>query len=98
MIAASPKGSTNTARYTAHAGMAVSTCSTNPATRATLARLPGPPDARVHYARTMFYESVDDVTAHLAGQGYLASTAVATTVFLADRLSKPILVEGPAGV
>ncbi|MEQ3553120.1 MoxR family ATPase [Pseudonocardia nematodicida] len=30
--------------------------------------------------------------------GYLASTAVATTVFLADRLGRPLLVEGPAGV
>jgi MoxR-like ATPase len=30
--------------------------------------------------------------------GYLASTAAATTVYLADRLGKPLLVEGPAGV
>ncbi len=44
------------------------------------------------------FDSVDDVTARLAGVGYLASTAVATTVFLADRLGKPLLVEGPAGV
>lgn len=41
---------------------------------------------------------VADVTARLADAGYLASTAVATTVFLADRLGKPLLVEGPAGV
>lgn len=34
----------------------------------------------------------------LASTGYLASTAVATTVFLADQLGKPLLVEGPAGV
>nr|WP_225956811.1 MoxR family ATPase [Amycolatopsis lexingtonensis] len=34
----------------------------------------------------------------MAEAGYLASTAVATTVFLADRLGKPLLVEGPAGV
>ncbi|MGH8840052.1 MAG: AAA family ATPase, partial [Jiangellaceae bacterium] len=34
----------------------------------------------------------------LAGVGYLADDAIATTVFLADRLSKPLLVEGPAGV
>ncbi|OLT46736.1 ATPase [Saccharomonospora sp. CUA-673] len=44
------------------------------------------------------FESVDDVVERLAGAGYLASTAVATTVFLADRLGKPLLVEGPAGV
>ncbi|RSD15505.1 AAA family ATPase [Amycolatopsis eburnea] len=47
---------------------------------------------------TGFFTSVDDVSAKLAGAGYLASTAVATTVFLADRLGKPLLVEGPAGV
>ncbi|MFI5588692.1 AAA family ATPase [Amycolatopsis sp. NPDC051758] len=47
---------------------------------------------------TGFFTSVDDVSAKLAEVGYLASTAVATTVFLADRLGKPLLVEGPAGV
>ncbi|MGP4017616.1 AAA family ATPase [Saccharopolyspora sp. 5N708] len=49
-------------------------------------------------AGTGFFTSVDDVSAKLAEAGYLASTAVATTVFLADRLGKPLLVEGPAGV
>ncbi|GAB3575310.1 MoxR family ATPase [Amycolatopsis endophytica] len=44
------------------------------------------------------FDSVDEVVERLAGAGYLASTAVATTVFLADRLGKPLLVEGPAGV
>ncbi|MFJ8822513.1 AAA family ATPase [Streptomyces sp. NPDC102467] len=44
------------------------------------------------------FRSVDDVTARLAETGYLASPAVATTVFLAARLGKPLLVEGPAGV
>jgi len=48
--------------------------------------------------RTTFFDSVDDVMTRLADVGYLASTAVATTVFLADRLGKPLLVEGPAGV
>lgn len=46
----------------------------------------------------MFFDSVDDVARRLAGAGYLTSTAIATTVFLADRLGKPLLVEGPAGV
>ncbi|GAA5118741.1 MoxR family ATPase [Pseudonocardia adelaidensis] len=44
------------------------------------------------------FGSVDEVAERLARVGYLASTAVATTVFLADRLGKPLLVEGPAGV
>jgi MoxR-like ATPase len=47
---------------------------------------------------TGFFASVDAVSARLAQTGYLASTPVATTVFLADRLGKPLLVEGPAGV
>lgn len=47
---------------------------------------------------TGYFSSVDDVAERLAATGYLASPAVATTVFLADRLGKPLLVEGPAGV
>jgi MoxR-like ATPase len=38
------------------------------------------------------------VAERLATVGNLASTGVATTVYLADRLGKPLLVEGPAGV
>ena len=44
------------------------------------------------------FDSVDDVGRRLSATGYLASDAIATTVFLADRLGKPLLVEGPAGV
>jgi MoxR-like ATPase len=44
------------------------------------------------------FVDVADVSARLEGAGYLADTAIATTVFLADRLGKPLLVEGPAGV
>ncbi|CAM2958552.1 AAA family ATPase [Skermania piniformis] len=44
------------------------------------------------------FDSVDDVRARLAGTGYIADTGTATAVFLADRLGKPLLVEGPAGV
>ncbi len=46
----------------------------------------------------MPFSSVDDVKARLATAGYLASDAVATTVYLASELGKPLLVEGPAGV
>ena len=44
------------------------------------------------------FGTLDEVTAKLAAAGYLASREIATAVFLADRLEKPILVEGPAGV
>jgi len=44
------------------------------------------------------FADIDDVVTRLAETGYLADTATATAVFLADRLGKPLLVEGPAGV
>jgi MoxR-like ATPase len=44
------------------------------------------------------FASVADVTERLSAAGYLTDEAIATTVFLADRLGKPLLVEGPAGV
>ncbi|MBM4378775.1 MAG: MoxR family ATPase [Deltaproteobacteria bacterium] len=44
------------------------------------------------------FQSVDDARARLDAAGYLASPEIATSAFLADRLEKPILVEGPAGV
>ncbi len=47
---------------------------------------------------TMDFASVDDVKERLQAVGYLASDAVATTVYLASELGKPLLVEGPAGV
>jgi MoxR-like ATPase len=39
-----------------------------------------------------------DVQERLHGAGYLADEAIASALFLADRLEKPVLVEGPAGV
>lgn len=44
------------------------------------------------------FASVDEVVRRLAETGYLADKATATSVFLADRLGKPLLIEGPAGV
>jgi MoxR-like ATPase len=44
------------------------------------------------------FADVADVSERLRAAGYLADHAIATTVFLADRLRKPLLVEGPAGV
>jgi MoxR-like ATPase len=44
------------------------------------------------------FASVSDVQERLGAAGYLTDHAIATTVFLADRLGKPLLIEGPAGV
>jgi len=43
------------------------------------------------------FSSVADVSKRLAIAGYLPDAQISTTVFLADRLGKPLLVEGPAG-
>ncbi len=44
------------------------------------------------------FESVDDVVSRLSDQKYICSRQIATVVYLASQLRKPILVEGPAGV
>lgn len=43
-------------------------------------------------------QSIEAVTAGLASVGYIASRQIATAVYLAEKIEKPILVEGPAGV
>jgi MoxR-like ATPase len=43
------------------------------------------------------FQSLDAVRAGLASVGYLADDATAGVAWLADRLDKPVLVEGPAG-
>ena len=44
------------------------------------------------------FAGVTDVAERLTGVGYLTDEAIETVVYLAERLGKPILVEGPAGV
>jgi MoxR-like ATPase len=44
------------------------------------------------------FADVADVVSRFADHGYLADQRLATTVFLQSRLSKPVLLEGPAGV
>ena len=43
------------------------------------------------------FESLDAVRGGLAQVGYLADESISGVVYLADRLAKPVLVEGPAG-
>jgi MoxR-like ATPase len=43
------------------------------------------------------FESPEAVAARLRSVGYLPTEEIATTVFLAGALGKPILIEGPAG-
>jgi MoxR-like ATPase len=44
------------------------------------------------------FSSIDDVITRFGGLQYIANRTIATVVYLASRLEKPILVEGPAGV
>lgn len=43
-------------------------------------------------------DSADDISKVLSKQGYVSSTDISTIVFLAMKMNRPILVEGPAGV
>lgn len=44
------------------------------------------------------FQSVHDVSERLLKQDYLASDEISTVVYLAEKLGKPVLAEGPAGV
>ena len=44
------------------------------------------------------FQSIEETRAGLEGAGYLAGESAALVSFLAARLGKPVLVEGPAGV
>jgi MoxR-like ATPase len=44
------------------------------------------------------FVSIDDVIERFGRQKYICDRRIATVVYLASRLQKPILVEGPAGV
>jgi MoxR-like ATPase len=46
---------------------------------------------------TYRFASVEDVTGRLRATGYLADPMIANVIWLADRLEKPVLAEGPAG-
>ncbi|HXF84046.1 MAG TPA: MoxR family ATPase [Anaerolineales bacterium] len=47
---------------------------------------------------TTFFESTQSVKLELNRQKYIASDEIATIVYLAHKLGKPLLAEGPAGV
>jgi len=44
------------------------------------------------------FQSIDDVLGALAGEQYFADREIATAIFLAQRLGKPLFLEGEAGV
>ena len=44
------------------------------------------------------FQSVEDVQQHFKNARYIANRRISTVVFLAERMGRPVLVEGPAGV
>ncbi len=44
------------------------------------------------------FSTIEDVVERFAKHDYIASRRIATVIFLASALQKPVLVEGPAGV
>src|SRR5262245_26057803 len=44
------------------------------------------------------FQSVEDVQQHFKNARYIANRRIATVVFLAERMGRPVLIEGPAGV
>src|SRR5687768_5215785 len=70
-------------------------------TRPTAPRHPrviGGSGPRLRGAMSALPTSVDDVAAGLRAAGYLPGESTALVSYLAARLGKPVLVEGPAGV
>ncbi len=47
---------------------------------------------------TAKFDNVENIVTGLGDQGYIASRQIATAIFVAENLTKPILVEGSAGV
>jgi len=47
---------------------------------------------------TAMFKDIESTVKALEGEKYIASREIATTVYLALKLDKPVLVEGPAGV
>ena len=55
-------------------------------------------EAAFDAAQSPHFASIDALIAGLAEVGYIASRRIATSLYMAVRLQKPILVEGTAGV
>src|SRR6202040_66459 len=50
------------------------------------------------YRGGLMFSSIEDVVERFAKNNYIASRRIATVIYLASEMRKPILVEGPAGV
>jgi MoxR-like ATPase len=55
------------------------------------------PDSAAPDSAAPVFASPEELLLRLAGAGYLADDDTASVTFLAERLGKPLLIEGPAG-
>ncbi|MGH6738747.1 MAG: AAA family ATPase, partial [Bradyrhizobium sp.] len=46
----------------------------------------------------LMFSTIDEVIERFTANNYIASRRIATVIYLASALQKPVLVEGPAGV
>ena len=56
---------------------------------------------RTHCMKDLYQEtfsSIEDIKAHFEAANYICSDQIATCVYIAYNLQKPVMVEGPAGV
>ena len=44
------------------------------------------------------FDSVEDVQQRFKNARYIASRRISTVVYLSERMGRPVLIEGPAGV
>src|SRR5215831_19287985 len=57
------------------------------------------PRTRAHAKEnSRMFRSIDDVIERFSAQRYITNRNIATVVYLATEMKKPILIEGPAGV
>src|SRR5690349_5337878 len=54
--------------------------------------------APIHNQGAAMFQSVEDVQQQFKNARYIASRRISTVVFLAARMGRPVLIEGPAGV
>jgi MoxR-like ATPase len=51
-----------------------------------------------YLGRNSMFSGIDEVREKLAGEKYICSKEIAMVIYLSEKLQKPVLVEGPAGV
>src|SRR5262245_65926389 len=54
--------------------------------------------APIHATGAAMFATVEDVQEYFKNARYIANRRISTVVFLAERMGRPVLIQGPAGV